>query len=148
MDSVIRKWAQSFSASKAFEDADRIRISTPISERFDMSPASSSVVAECPASRSMLATRADVRGLSSITKARAARFNSSSLIASTAPAFSPLACRWRSSDATALYRISAPTRDMSAKSSTGLVRKSSAPTSSPRIRSSVSLSAVTMTTGM
>ncbi len=56
--------------------------------------------------------------------------------------------RMRSSSITIFSRASERTREMSATSLTGLVRKSSAPASSPRTRSEGWSSAVTITTGM
>ena len=56
--------------------------------------------------------------------------------------------RWRHSSIMRRSRTSERTRAKSAMSLTGLVRKSSAPASSPRTRSDVSDSAVTITTGM
>ena len=56
--------------------------------------------------------------------------------------------RMRSSSVTIFSRTSERTRASSARSETGLVRKSSAPASSPRTRSDGWSSAVTMTTGM
>ena len=64
----------------------------------------------------------------------------------------PISCevktRMRSSSVTILSRASERTRAISASSGIGLVRKSSAPASSPRTRSAVWSSAVTITTGM
>ena len=54
----------------------------------------------------------------------------------------------RSSSVTIFNRASERTRETSATSVTGLVRKSSAPASSPRTRSDGWSSAVTMTTGI
>ena len=54
----------------------------------------------------------------------------------------------RSSSVTIFSRASERTRETSAMSLTGLVRKSSAPASSPRTRSDGWSSAVTITTGM
>ena len=56
--------------------------------------------------------------------------------------------RMRSSSVTILSRASERTRAISASSGIGLVRKSSAPASSPRTRSEGWSRAVTMTTGM
>src|SRR5690349_15445056 len=56
--------------------------------------------------------------------------------------------RIRSSSVIIFSRVSERTRAISTTSDTGLVRKSSAPASSPRTRSAALSSAVTMTTGM
>ncbi len=61
------------------------------------------------------------------------------------PAVSP---RSASSSTIIFMRVSEATRLSNARSSNGLVRKSSAPISSPRTRSSRPSSAVSMTTGM
>src|SRR5262249_19480538 len=59
-----------------------------------------------------------------------------------------VAARMRNSSVTSLSLVSERTRATSAMSDTGLVRKSSAPASSPRTRSEGWSSAVTITTGM
>ncbi len=67
---------------------------------------------------------------------------------SITPMRRPEASRWRSSSMTSFSRVSERTRARSDTSSMGLVRKSSAPASSPVSRSRRPSSAVTMTTGM
>src|SRR5712692_826188 len=59
-----------------------------------------------------------------------------------------VSARMRNSSVTSLRRVSERTRAIRAMSETGLVRKSSAPASSPRTRSDGWSSAVTITTGM
>ena len=63
------------------------------------------------------------------------------------PRLAEVLARARSSSSMIFSRVSERTRAISASSSTGLVRKSSAPHSSPRNRSAGWSSAVTMTTG-
>src|SRR3954470_17861271 len=64
------------------------------------------------------------------------------------PISSEVSARMRSSSAIIFSRVSERTRAISTTSETGLVRKSSAPASSPRTRSAGLSSAVTITTGM
>src|ERR1700730_9005100 len=64
------------------------------------------------------------------------------------PISSEVMARIRSSSVIILSRVSARTRAIRTTSDTGLVRKSSAPASSPRTRSAGLSSAVIMTTGM
>src|SRR5216684_538181 len=64
------------------------------------------------------------------------------------PISSEVMARMRSSSVIIFSRVSERTRAISTMSDTGLVRKSSAPASSPRTRSAGLSSAVTMTTGM
>ena len=64
------------------------------------------------------------------------------------PISSEVMARMRSSSVIIFNRVSERTRAISTMSDTGLVRKSSAPASSPRTRSAGLSSAVTMTTGM
>ena len=67
---------------------------------------------------------------------------------SSMPMLRVVAARSRNSSVSIFSRTRLFTRVISCRSFTGLVRKSSAPASSPRTRSSASLSAVTITTGM
>ena len=64
------------------------------------------------------------------------------------PISSEVMARMRSSSVIIFSRVSERTRAISTTSDTGLVRKSSAPASSPRTRSAGLSSAVTITTGM
>src|SRR5260221_11529710 len=64
------------------------------------------------------------------------------------PISSEVSARMRSSSVIIFSRVSDRTRAISTMSVTGLVRKSSAPASSPRTRSAGLSSAVTITTGM
>ncbi len=64
------------------------------------------------------------------------------------PISSEVMARMRSSSVIIFRRVSERTRAISTTSDTGLVRKSSAPASSPRTRSDGESSAVTITTGM
>src|SRR5712671_2107341 len=64
------------------------------------------------------------------------------------PISSEVRARMRSSSVIIFNRVSERTRALSTTSDTGLVRKSSAPASSPRTRSAGLSSAVTITTGM
>ena len=92
--------------------------------------------------------RRDWVALSSATTTRPPAPFSRPLAPSMTPIRRPEASRWRSSSITSFRRVSERTRANSVTSSIGLVRKSSAPASSPVSRSRRPSSAVTITTGM
>src|SRR6516162_4294459 len=103
-------------------------------------------VTECPTERKVSAIRAAANRSSSAIRIIAGP--ASSAAAKSRPANRPqISSRKRHSSIIRFSRASERTRAKRAMSFTGLVRKSSAPTSSPRRRLATSDRAVTMTTG-
>ena len=93
-------------------------------------------------------SEADSRSSTTSTRPRRPASAIASFSASWMPISLEVSARIRSSSVIIFRRASERTRAISATSDTGLVRKSSAPASSPRTRSDGWSSAVTMTTGM
>ncbi|MNT13897.1 hypothetical protein D3C72_1488800 [compost metagenome] len=145
--SLERAWAISLSPSKPSDVTLTIIRSTAPRATSSATTGSASTRGRC-STASSCATLAACRALSSTTRTRPPDPFSRATPAVSTPTRRPLSSRSRSSSMTIFSRVRLLTRAIRITSSSGLVRKSSAPASSPRIRSCRPSSAVTSTTGI